>query len=202
MSSELALSAHRVQEKIAVRPWAYAFSAAYDFMTSEEGLSLCNTAHLTKAGVSTALGFGNSGTSALSATSVAAARVLMRKFRNDIGERIVIEPDTLIVPDFLYDKALEIVGTPKGLYSGEGTINVQAGRYNVIPYLRLDDYDTNNWFMVDSRLMKKMLIWINRIKPDMHNTVDFETFSIKNSTYFRVANGWISWRWLYGMNVA
>ena len=38
----LAESAHRVREKTAVRPFSNAFSAAYDYMTSEEGVSLCN----------------------------------------------------------------------------------------------------------------------------------------------------------------
>jgi len=197
----LANSAHRVREKFAARPLAYAFSAAFDFMTSEEGVSLCSTAHLTKSGTSVASGFSNSGTSALSKTSVAATRILMRKFRNDISERIVIEPDTLIVPDNLYDTALEIVGTDKGLYSAEGTVNVQKGRYSVIPYLRLDDYDTNNWYMVDSKLMKKFLVWIDRIKPEPHNTIDFETFQIKHSVYTRFANGTLDWRFLYGQNV-
>jgi len=198
----LANSAHRVMEKYACRPFAYAFSSAFDFMTSEEGVSLCSSSHSTKSGTSTTYGFDNSGTSALSKTSVAATRILMRKFRNDISERIVIDPDTLIVPDNLYDTALEIVGTEKGLYSAEGTINVQKGRYSVIPYLRLDDYDTNNWFMVDSKLMKKNLIWINRIKPEPHNTIDFETFQIKHSVYFRMGNGFLDWRWIYGHTVS
>ncbi len=137
-------SGHRVEQKYAVRPFAYAFSSAFDFQTSEEGLSLCNTAHTTKSGTSVASGFSNSGTSAFSKFSVAATRILMRKFRNDISERIIINPDTLIVPDNLYDKALELVGTEKGLDSAEGTINVQKGRFKVIPWLRLDDYDTNS----------------------------------------------------------
>lgn len=201
-AQSLAESAHRVQEKIGVRPFAYAFSSAFDFMTSEEGVALCSSSHSTKSGTSTSSGFSNAGTSALGKTSVAATRLLMRKFRNDISERIVIEPDTLIVPDNLYDTALEIVGTTEGLYSGEHTINVQKGRFKVIPYLRLDDYDTNNWFMVDSGLMKKYLLWVTRIAPEANNTVDFETFQIKHSVYMRVANGWTDWRWIYGHNAS
>lgn len=145
----LAESAHRVQEKLGVRPFAYAFSSAFDFMTSEEGVSLCSSSHTTKSGTSISSGFDNSDTSALSKSSVAATRIAMRQFRNDISERIIIEPDTLIVPDNLFDTALEITGTQKGLDNAEGNINPQYGRFKVIPYLRLDDYDTNNWFMVD-----------------------------------------------------
>jgi phage major head subunit gpT-like protein len=114
----------------------------------------------------------------------------------------VIEPDTLIVPDNLADTAEEIAGTDKGLYSAEGTINVQKGRWKIIPYLRLDDYDTNNWFMVDSKMMKKYLVWIERVKPEPNNTIDFETYQIKHSVYMRCANGFTEWRFIYGHTVS
>lgn len=196
----LMTAAHRTREKIAARQYAGAFSAAFDFQQSEEGVSLCSTAHTTKAGVSTANGFSNSGTSALSKTAVAATRILMRKFRSDIGERIEIEPDILLVPDNLYDTALEIVGTPKGLYSGEGTVNTQYERFKVIPYMRLDDYSTTRWYMLDSNLMKKNMRFIDRIAPEVKNTIDFETFSVKHSIYFRCGAGFLGWRHIFGQN--
>ncbi len=198
----LATSANRTQEKIAVRPFAYATTASFDFMTSEEGVALASSSHTTKSGASTSVGFSNAGTSALSATSVAATRLLMRKFRDDLGQRITIEPDTLIVPDNLEDKALEIVGTEKGLYSAEGTKNVQMNRFKVIPYLRLDDYDTNDWMMVDSKLMKRFLIWIDRVKPEPGNTIDFESYIIKHKIYFRIGCGFTDWRWIYHQKVS
>jgi len=205
----LAESAYRVREKYGVRPFAYAFSSSFDFMTSEENLSLCNDSHTTKSGTSTSSGFDNAGTSALSKTAVNATRILMRKFRNDISERIIIEPDTLIVPDNLADTAYEIVGnTPTGASSqldsssANNTVEVNYRRFKVIPYMRLDDYDTNNWFMVDSKLMKRYLVWIDRIKSEFNNTIDFETFIVKHSAYFRIANGWLDWRFCFGHNVS
>jgi phage major head subunit gpT-like protein len=200
-AGQLTNSAKRTMDKIAVRPFAYAFSSAFDFMYSEEGLSLCNSAHTTKSGVSTTNGFGNAGTSALSKTSIAATRLLMRKFRDDIGNRIDIMPDTLLVPDNLYDTAMEIVGTPTDPGTANLTKNMQYQRFNVIPYLRLDDYDTNNWFMIDKSMMKQYLIWIDRASPSVNNTVDFDTFIWKFNIYFRIACGFLNWRWVYGMNV-
>ena len=41
----LVQAAHRTREKEAVKAFDNAFSAAFDYMSSEEGLSLCNTAH-------------------------------------------------------------------------------------------------------------------------------------------------------------
>jgi len=195
-------AAQRTMEKLGVRPFAYAFSTAYDFMESEEGVALCSSSHTTKAGTSTSSGFDNSGTSALDKTTIAATRLLMRKFRNDISERIDIGDDlALVVPDNLADTAFEIVGTPAGYDTAGQDKNMAYGRYEVIPYLRLDDYDTNNWFMVWKSQMKKDLLWLNRISPELKNTVDFETYMIKHAIYFRCAYGWLDWRWVYGHNV-
>ena len=108
----------------------------------------------------------------------------------------------LIVPDNLVDAAQEIVGTSHGLDTAEGNINPQAGRYTIIPYLRLDDYDTNNWFMVDMDRMKQDLLWLNRVNDDINHTIDFETYLTKMSIYYRVAYGWKDWRWIYGHNVS
>jgi phage major head subunit gpT-like protein len=197
----LTKSANRTMDKIAVRPFAYAFSNAFDFMTSEEGVSLCSDSHTTKSGVSTTYGFDNAGTSALNKTSLAATRLLMRKFKDDIGNRIEINPDTLIVPDYLYDTAMEIIGSEKDPENANNTKNMMNGRFKVLPYLRLDDFDTNNWFMVDGSLMKQFLLWIDREKPFSTNTIDFETYIWKFAIYFRIACGHLNWRFCFGHNV-
>ena len=194
-------SAHRVREKHAVKGLAYAFSSAYDFLTSEEGVAWCSTAHLTKSQVSTTTGFSNAGTSALSKTSVAAQWLLMRRFKNDIGERISINPDLLIVPDSLGDKAEEIVGTPSGLYSAEGTINMQKGRFKVLRIKLLDDYSTKNWFMADSRMLKRMNIFLDRVKPETNTWIDVNTLMTEISIYLRFGCGPLEWRCIAGMSV-
>lgn len=205
---KLGTSAARTRERYGARPFQYAFSSAFDFMISEEGVSLCNDSHATKSGTSTSVGFDNAGTSALSKTAVSATRILMRKFRNDISERIEINPDTLIVPDNLADMAYEIIGsTPTGARSqldstsANNTVEVNYQRFKVIPYLRLDDVDTNNWFMTDSSMMKDDLVWIDRVKPDFNTTIDFESFVVKTSVYFRIGCGFLDWRWIFGHNV-
>jgi hypothetical protein len=197
-AEKLMVAARRTQEKQAVRAFAYCDSAAFDYQTSEEGVALVSSSHATKSSVSTTNGFDNSGTAALSKTSVAATRIAMRGFKNDDGERIEVGDDLAIVcPDNLADTAMEIVGTQKSLDTGDGNINPQFGRYEVIPYLRLDDYDTNNWGMVWKSQMKEDLAWWNRVNPETKNTVDFETYQLKQAVYFR--NSWMfkDWRWIY-----
>jgi len=201
-AAALSESLVRTQEKSGVETFAYAFSSAFTYMYSEEGLSLCNDSHTTKSGVSTSTGFDNAGTSALDKTSLAAARLAMRRFKGDIGQRINIDPDMLIVPDNLYDAAMEIVGSDKDPESANNTMNPQYKRFKVVSYMRLDDYDTNNWFLVDSRLMKESLLWIDRIKAEFNTNVDFDTFQVSNSIYARWACGFIDWRWVWGSSVS
>jgi len=192
-------SAMRVREKKLVNIFAQATSTAFDFMTSEEGVSLASNSHLTKAsGVSTASGFDNAGTSAMNKTSVAATRLLMRRFRSDIGERFELGDNLgIICPDNLADVAEEINATPKGLDTAEHNINPQMGRYNVIPYKYLDDFSTTSWGMVDMDAMKRDLIFVNRMSPEAKNTVDWSTYALQQAIYTRFAAGFIDWRWIF-----
>jgi len=200
-AASLMESAHRTREKQAVRAFNLAFSAGYDFMTSEENVSLCSDSHTTKSGTSTTYGFDNAGTAKFSKTSAAATRLLMKKFRNDISERIEISDRLgLVVPSEQYDKAFELTKTPKGMDSGEGNVNPAYGRYELIEYPRLDDNSTVDWFMVDVPRMKDSLIWIDRIAPEVKSTPDFETYMLKTAVYARFGYGWIDWRWIFGNN--
>jgi phage major head subunit gpT-like protein len=198
----LTLAAQRTKAKIEVDPFAYAFSSAFNYMYSEEGVSLCSDSHTTKSGTSTASGFDNSGSSAMSKTSVAATRLAMLRFRNDISERIIVNPDTIVCGESLADTALEIVGSEKNPDNANNTKNMDYGRYKVLVLKRLDDYDTNNWFMVDSRQMKKHLLWIDRVAKETKMTIDFDTFMLKWSIYFRCGNGYKDWRFIYGHSVS
>ena len=200
---DLMRSANRVKEKFGARTFQNAFSSAFDFMVSEEGVSLCSDSHKTKSGASTSVGFDNSGTLAFNKTNVATTRIAMGQFRSSIGERIDVGNNlALVVPDNLGDAAKELLFTTQGLDSAEGTINVHQKRYDLIIYPRLDDTDTNNWFMVDKDLMKKDLLWIDRINPEKEVLVDFETKGLKASVYFRIASGFKGWRWVFGHNVS
>ena len=201
-ASGLVSALGRTQEKYRARPFNYATSTAFDFMQTEENLSLANNSHTTKAGTSTSTGFDNRGTSAMDATSVAATWLAMRRFRDMDSERIEMSDNfAIICPDALGDTAETIAGTVKGLNTADGDINPQEGRYRVMRYMRLDDYSTTNWSMVNWDLMKKYLVWINRIPYETDTIIDFETKSVKHSIYSRWGYGWTDWRWIYHHNV-
>jgi hypothetical protein len=211
-AGELAISTNRTREKIAVRPFSNAFSSAFDYQSSEEGVALCSTAHLTKVpGVSTTAlgGFSNSGTTALSKTSIAAARLAMKRFRMNNGELANMTGDLLIVPSSLYDTACEATGyDPRSGANSEldpdsaqFKVNVARG-IKVIEWTYLDDTSTSNWFMVDSAAMKKFLLWIDSLKPEFETRHDFNTKAVEASVYARWANGFTAWQWIYGNNVS
>lgn len=201
----LADALRRTKEKKAANVFNYAFSTAWEFMANEEGVALCGN-HTTKSGVPTTTGFTNFGTSALSKTAVAATRVAMMKFKDDIGEYIDNVPDLLIVPVSLYDAACEIVGyDPRSGASSQldptsanNAINVLWKGFEVIPWVYLDSFSTTNWFMVSSNYMKDFLIWVDRIKQESHTIIDYETMSIKQLVYSSFGCGFLDWRWIFG----
>ena len=134
----------------------------------------------------------------------------MRQFRGDVGQRIIVEPDLIVVPDTIYDQTCEAVGyNEAGAHSDRdpdsahyGRINPQSGRWKVMAYPRLDDYTTKSWFMIDSKKMKEFMLWINRLEPDIETISDFETKMFKQSVYSRFGYGWTNWRFIYGMAVS
>ena len=206
----LALALNRTKEKKAVRPFANAFSAAFDYQSSEEGVALCSSSHTTKVvGVSTTSGFSNAGTSALSKTSIGATRLAGKRFRMGNGELANVQLDTIVVPSALYDTACEATGydprsgatSDKDPDSANGKINVDRG-IKVIEWNYLDDYSTKSWFMVDSVMMKKFLLWLESMKAEYEMRADFHTKTVENSVYARWANGFTAWQWIYGNQVS
>ncbi len=200
---QLITSAHRVRDKNAVAIFGNATSTAFDFVPSQdEALALASNSHTTKTGASTASGFDNLGTSALNAISVAATRILMRKFRQANGERVEMGDDfAILVPDDLDFKAQEIIKTVLQLDSANNNVNIQKGRYEIINWLRLSDYSATSWGMLDMSTMKKNFQWIQRADAELTSTIDFDTFALMNAVYERHAGGFIDWRSYFHNNV-
>ncbi len=199
----LAEAYERTREKQAVRLFTQATSTAFDFMTSEEGKPLCSSTHLTKTGVSTSSGFDNTYSSALSPTALAAARLKARLFKQDNGERYEGWTNIgLVVPDALADYANEISGSDKKPDTANNNINPQYKRYQVIPYMRLDDSDTNDWYLIDLDAIKRNAVWYDRIAPEYKNTVDFDTYVFLQAVYGRFSYGFKDWRWILKSTVS
>jgi phage major head subunit gpT-like protein len=194
---QLAMAAMRTREKHAASIFNNAFSASY---VGGDNIRLCNASHPlapTHAGDVQ----GNAGTSALSYATLNATRQLMRAFTDDRKELTTIVPDTLLVPPELEEAAYAIAKTVNKPDTADYHANFAGGWLkNVVVW----DYltDANNWFLIDQRMAKIHLLWIDRVPLEfaMDPTSDF-SLEARFRGYMRYSYGWSDYRWVYGQAV-
>lgn len=191
----LALVARRTKEKHAASVFNNAFNTSV--FSGGDALALCASAH-TRVGTVTTQ--SNVGTSALSATSLSAARLAMRSFLDDTDNLLNVMADVLLVPPELEQTAWEITQSDKKVGTADNDANFLRGRYRVLVWDYLSD--TNNWFLIDSRYAKLFLKWFERIGTEFNKDKDFDTYVAKWSTYSRYSYGFSDWTWIYGSNVS
>lgn len=196
----LAAAAYRTRQTHGARFLNQAFSSDTLFYTHTEGVALCSNSHTTTTGASTASGFDNLVTTALSATAVASARIQMTQFRGSQAEVIQVMPNRLVFAPGDYEKAFEIVNSPGKLDTANNNANVHQGRYELIEWNFLSD--ANNWFMIDTMYMKQMLKWIDRIPLEYGFAEEFNTFIGLYRAYMRYAYCYTDWRFILGAQVS
>lgn len=191
----LAQSFRQKQEDIGASVFNNAFNTTH---TVGDTLALCSTAHTSKVGGSNQ---GNSGSSALSAANVEATRQLMVKYKTNRDNTMRTTPDLLLVPTELHEKAWEIVNSYGKIDTANNNRNFHYGKYNIAIW---DNFltDSNNWFMIDSRKMKrynKYRIW----EPvQFFKSGEFDTISQKFAGYMSNGVSSVEWRWIYGHAVS
>lgn len=199
----LGRAAKRKRNKLAHEPFYYHDSTAFTFMDNEEGVALCSNSHTTKSGTSTSSGFDNLSTLPFDATNLEAVRIQMRQFRDDISERIDMNPDTIVYPMNLGEEVYEVVNSQGKVDEVTNNVNPQQRfRWKTIELPYLDDDDENDWFLIDSSKMKDYLMWVDATPLEFGNTEDFDTFMRKYRSYFRAGWGWTNWRWIVGSSVS
>lgn len=192
--AQLALVAKRTKEKHGVQIFNNAFNTT--IFAGGDGIALCGT-H-TYQGTSTTV--SNSGTTALSPTAVEATRLLMRAYVDETDNLLTARGDTLLVPPGLEETAWEIVNSQGKLATADNDPNFNKGKYRIIVWDYLSD--SNNWFMVDSRMAKMYLKWFTRIPIEFNKDKDFDTYLSKWSCYTRYSYGFSGWSWIYGHQVS
>jgi hypothetical protein len=178
-----------------------AFSSSSSWFTHTEGVAIYSNSHTTaRPGISTSSGFDNLVTAALSPAALTSARTQLRLLRDDAGRRRGPEPNALIVPVDLEDRAMEITKTVRGLDSAEGTINVHDGRFRVIPWQYITD--TNDWYLVNLERMKSNLVHYVATEPEYARVEDFDTLIAKYRGYFNHTFARNDWRFGIGAQVS
>jgi hypothetical protein len=198
LPKKLGEAANRKQNKIAHEPFIYPDSATFTFQTSEEGVALCSNSHTTKApDVSTSVGFDNLSTLAFDAANLEALRIQTLSFRDDIGEQIGTNFDTIIYPSALAEAVWEVTQSPGKTDTANNNLNFQKGRWKTLELPYLDNYSTTGWGIVDSSLMKDCLAWIDFVPLEFNTPpLDYDHMMRKYQDYFACAWGFNDWRWI------
>lgn len=191
--------------------------------TLPDGLNLASATHKyydangnVQTGSSTGwANYATGASTALGIDSLDTARKAMKNFKNNAGLRIQVSPDTLLIPPTLERTALEIMKSENKPYEISNTTNFfriyTGGQYNIIVWDELQDalgnwsasYGGTAWWLIDSNLMKKNLIWFER-EPLNYSTEspDANHTAKKRRTYefyswIRYGIGVKDWRWMY-----
>ena len=183
------------REQIGASIFNNAFNTVH---TVGDGLALCSTAHTSAVG---GLNQGNSGSSALSAAAVEATRILMVKFKTNKDHIRQARPSLLLVPTDLHEKAWEIVNSYGKMDTALNNRNFHFGKWNLAVW---DNFltDTNNWFMIDERLMRMYLKYRIWEPTQFFRSGEFDTLVQKYAGYMSVAVSSVEWRWVYGHAVS
>lgn len=121
----------------------------------------------------------NVGSTAFSADAIQATREAMMRFKDDRGNLLRVNPDTLVIPPELEGEALEITGSDTVVVKvGSGAVgsgataatnytNIQRGRWNVI--VMPDLTDTTDWYMFDTSKPIKPFIYQERVAATLES---------------------------------
>lgn len=193
MGYELGDSALRTYEYYCAKSFTDAFAGAE--VTAEDGLSLCNDAHVN---VDSGNSQDNSGTNSLTYAGYKTTKIAHRKFTNYDGEKVLINPDTILVPVDLEEDALQVANATGKPGSANNDVNVYQGTVDVIVWEYLTD--TNAWFSIDSQLMMRNLFLFLRMPLEFYGARDWDTQVSSVGGYTRFSFGPEDWRWVYGNN--
>jgi phage major head subunit gpT-like protein len=193
----LAMASRRTREQNAFDIFNNAFNTT---TVGGDGLALCSSAH-TSPVPGTFSTQSNAGSSALSPASYIQTRQLMKRFRTWSGNRVLIEPDTLLVPVELEGTAREILDSDRKALELSNTVNViKTWKPKLMVNTFIDDI--NNWFMIDSRAAKLHLHFLNREPLRLWDDSSVSTLVMTFAGYYRTGVGFSDWRWCFGHNCA
>jgi len=187
MPKALASATNRTVETICGNIFDNAFTSG----TGGDGKYLCATDHpLTNGG--TAL--DNSHTYGFNETYLETALLSMRATTDDKGQKILVRPDTLLVPPSLEKEANIMMKSTGRTSTNYNEINPYQGRLNIMVWDYIDN--TQAWFILDSGLHQLNFFW--RVKPEFAQDESFDTDAALYKTRCRFSVGFSDWRGVWG----
>ena len=187
----MAVSSDRTREKTG----AGVFNGAFIGTDGPDDLPLCSASHPYSPDDATTQ--SNAGATAMSAVSIEATRRLGHtSVFNDRGELLSINYDTILCTVANEETGYEVINSSGKVDTADNNKNFHKGRYNLATWDRLTD--SNDWFMLDSQLCKKFLLWYDRVKDGIKMDQDSNTLVAMWYVYERYCASWADWRPIYG----
>lgn len=188
----LSFSVFNTRQTCAASVFNNAFNASFK---GPDDKPLCSASHPVSPGSSTTN--DNHDTVALTASNLETARNNMKAWKDDKGNLIPVEPDTLLVPPGLRKTALIIADSEGEPDTSDNNVNVWKGALRVIEWPKLTS--ATAWFFIDSKRMKTFLRWFDRKVPRLKYVgLDEDTEIAKWKVVGRWSYGWKDWSFVYG----
>jgi phage major head subunit gpT-like protein len=173
--------------------------------TGGDGLALCSASHKTTPGeVGTQ---SNLGTLDLDYTGLETTKRLMRRFVNDKGDRMLIEPDMIICGDYWEDTCKKLFGSEKEAFVADNNMNAYKDhKYFIHPLI-----DGKAWFYVYKDAMMGGSGANIFMRKDPRKTIerdgatasgDFNTEILSWKSIARYDIGFTNWWFAFGNNPA
>jgi len=193
--ASLGFAAVRTREKRGVAVWNEAFTTA---PSDGDAVCLCSSAHPSPSG---GVNQSNAGSTAMSATAVETTRRLMNAFKGQNSEEISVDMDCIACGINLEETAYEIINSKGKVDTANNNVNFHQGKYKLLVYKKFYS-NAKDWFGIDYELMKKVLIWWDRVGVEFFQDKDSDTLLAKYAAYMRYNWLWADWRFCLGHNVA
>lgn len=190
----LGLAARRKQRRSTFQIFNDAFNTS---LTTIDALQLCSTAHTSNNGGSNQ---ANRATTAFSAPQVETRRQAMKAYMTNTDQLFEVSPDMLVVPRGLEEAAYELISSSGKVDTAFNNSNFHKGKYKLLVSDELDD--SNNWFLVDSELMKIFNIWNNVAPLEFGQAENFDGVAARYRAYMFYGFGSRDWRWVDGSEVS
>jgi phage major head subunit gpT-like protein len=168
------------------------FDNAFSSGTGGDGKYLCDTQHPRIDGGTV---ISNAATATLAETGLANAILAMRKTVDDKGQKVLVQPDTLLVPPDQERTARVLLESQGRTGTNYNEINPIQGRLKLKVWDYLDG-STTQWFVIDSGIHQLNFFW--RVRPEFSQDTSFETDVALYKVYCRYSVGFSAWRGIYG----
>ena len=132
------------------------------------------------------------------AANVEATRRLTVAFRTNKDNIMPgVAGDMLLVPTNLNEQAYELISSSGKVDTAQNNLNFHKGRYSLVVW---DQWltDTNNWFMLNSRLTDEYLHFLEWNPTEFFYAGEMDTLVSKHAAYMSINTSAVEWRFAYG----